>query len=433
MRYVAAMVMLLCCLLVDSRMAMATSGPRVEQVAAHVAAEGGALPPLVQERMEQSVGAIAGQLLEGKTVAGVAAGRQQDEQLIQEVFDKVLVGYTVRRVHIEPEVKAKVMVELLPWAETIQQVQVETQIEGMSPRIEKLARQDIAGVEKVFQAALTGLPTAASDWTNGVLKHHLNAYLADHLPEFRADFELDPEKAAKVKLVLYPRLPVVRTVDLSMRSDTVPNFTLLNHRRLVQEMADELVGVPVAFVARHQQELARQFAQDLDCQPDFQAVHMKTQMTMTVAEQLQLMSRSDTSRYRLRLSGWMDVGRKTLNSKDADENLLFRLHAGSMLSQQDELFLLVDFAPQAVRWGWAAGYDRKLGPYTHGQVRYDFPAGNLVFAAAQQLAPRWLLRYEYRRADENGEVAVRYKLHDFLSLEYLLDCHQNWLRFIGNF
>ena len=29
----------------------------------------------------------------------------------------------------------------------------------------------------VFQAALTGLPTAASDWTNGVLKHHLNDYL----------------------------------------------------------------------------------------------------------------------------------------------------------------------------------------------------------------------------------------------------------------
>jgi len=411
---------------------LAAPAPRIEQVTAKVTAAG-SLPPLVQERMEQSVGAIARQLLEGKTVAETLASRQQQEQLIHEVFDKVLVGYTVKGVDIQPSQTATVAVELYPWADTIQQVDVETSVEGMSPRIEKLVRQDIAGVEQVFQAALTGLPTAASDWTNGVLKHHLNDYLAEHLPEFRADFELDPEQVTKVQLVLYPRLPVVRTVDLSMRSDTVPNFTLLNHRQLVQEKADELVGVPVAFVARHKQELSRQFAEELDCQPDFRVMHMKTQMTLEVAEQLQIMSRSDTSRYRLRLTGWGDAGRKNIDGKAEDENLMLRLHAGSMLSRQDELFLLLDFAPQAVKWRWELGYDRMLSPYTHGQIRYDFTAGDFVLAATQQLAPRWLLRYEYRLDDALGETAVRYKLHDFLSVEYLINRRQKWFRFIGNF
>ena len=336
MRYVAAVLAVVCSFLCMVPSVLAAPAPCIEQVEAKVTAAG-SLPPLVQERMEQSVRAIAGQLLEGKPVAELPATRRQQEQLIHEVFDKVLVGYTVKRVTIQPAPTATVAVELYPWADTIQQVVVETSVEGMSPRIEKLVRQDIAGVERVFQSALTGLPIAASDWTNGVLKHHLNDYLAEHLPEFRADFELDPEQLAKVQLVLYPRLPVVRTVDLSMRSDTVPNFTLLNHRQLVQEKANELVGVPVAFVDRHKQELSRQFAEELDCQPDFRIMHMKTKMTLSVAEQLQLMSRSDTSRYRLRLTGWADVGRRNSSGKAEDENLLVRLHAGSMLSQQDEL------------------------------------------------------------------------------------------------
>ncbi|TYZ30953.1 acylphosphatase [Selenomonas caprae] len=432
MRYVAVALAMFCSFLCMVPSVLAAPAPRIEQVTAKVTAAG-SLPPLVQERMEQSVGAIARQLLEGKTVAETLASRQQQEQLIHEVFDKVLVGYTVKGVDIQPSQTATVAVELYPWADTIQQVDVKTSVEGMSPRIEKLVRQDIAGVEQVFQAALTGLPTAASDWTNGVLKHHLNDYLAEHLPEFRADFELDPEQVTKVQLVLYPRLPVVRTVDLSMRSDTVPNFTLLNHRQLVQEKADELVGVPVAFVARHKQELSRQFAEELDCQPDFRVMHMKTQMTLEVAEQLQIMSRSDTSRYRLRLTGWGDAGRKNIDGKAEDENLMLRLHAGSMLSRQDELFLLLDFAPQAVKWRWELGYDRMLSPYTHGQIRYDFTAGDFVLAATQQLAPRWLLRYEYRLDDALGETAVRYKLHDFLSVEYLINRRQKWFRFIGNF
>ena len=432
MRYVAVALAMFCSFLCMVPSVLAAPATRIEQVTAKVTAAG-SLPPLVQERMEQSVGAIARQLLEGKTVAETLASRQQQEQLIHEVFDKVLVGYTVKGVVIQPSQTATVAVELYPWADTIQQVDVKTSVEGMSPRIEKLVRQDIAGVEQVFQAALTGLPTAASDWTNGVLKHHLNDYLAEHLPEFRADFELDPEQVTKVQLVLYPRLPVVRTVDLSMRSDTVPNFTLLNHRQLVQEKADELVGVPVAFVARHKQELSRQFAEELDCQPDFRVMHMKTQMTLEVAEQLQIMSRSDTSRYRLRLTGWGDAGRKNIDGKAEDENLVLRLHAGSMLSRQDELFLLLDFAPQAVKWRWELGYDRMLSPYTHGQIRYDFTAGDFVLAATQQLAPRWLLRYEYRLDDALGETAVRYKLHDFLSVEYLINRRQKWFRFIGNF
>lgn len=87
-----------------------------------------------------------------------------------------------------------------------------------------------ASIEQVFDRSLIDLPVAAADWTNGVLKREVNAYLVAHLPEFRADFDVTADTAARVVLTVYPRVPVVRTVDLSMRSDTLPNMLLLTHR-----------------------------------------------------------------------------------------------------------------------------------------------------------------------------------------------------------
>lgn len=432
MRLLTAVLILLCGLTAALPAACAASGLRVEHAEAEVTAAGN-LPPLVRARMEESVRTIAGQLLEGQPVDELLFEKAQQEQLIREVFDKVLVGYTVRQVTIIPAAETKVRVELLPWSEVIGQVQVETSIEGMPPRIEKLVRQDLQGVADVFRDALTGLPVAASDWTNGVIKHQLNAYMDEHLPEFRADFELDPEAVTKVSVVIYPRLPVVRTVDLSMRSDTIPNFYLLAHRERMQGMGGELAGVPVAFVKRHEAELSRQLAQELDGQPDFRAFRMKTRAVIHAAEHLAIMTRSDTERYRLRLTGWLDIGRKKTSRQEEDQNLVFRLHAGRMISCLDELFLQADFMPQSVDWNGAAGYERRIGSRLHAQMRYDFETQRFVLAASQQLAPRWLLRHEYRLKEENGETALRYKLHDFLSLEYLIDRDQSWLRLIGIF
>jgi len=432
MKVLTAVLLLLCSLPVSLPTADAASILRVEHVTAEVTADGN-LPPLVRCRMEESVQTIAGQLLEGQAVGDLSAGRAQKERLIHEVFDKVLVGYTVRRVTIIPAAETIVRVELLPWAEVVGQVQVETIVEGMPPRIEKLVRQDLQGIEQVFGDALTGLPIAASDWTNGVIKHHLNAYMAGHLPEFRADFELDTEPCTKVRLVVYPRLPVIRTVNLSMRSDTIPNFYLLAHRELMQQLTEDLVGVPVSFVRRHETELSQQLAEELDRQKDFKALGMKTQVTMNTAERLHIMTRSDTEKYRLRLTGWLDISRDKTSRHEESGNLVFRLHAGRMLSRFDELFLQADFMPQSMDWGGMAGYDRQIGSRFHARLGYDLAERHFVLAAFQQLAPRWLLRYEYRFAEQHGETALRYKMHDFLSLEYLIDRDQNWLRILGNF
>ena len=417
-------VLLLCLVLPTA----AGAAPRITSVASSVTGE--QLPPLVQQRMQESVRIISEQVLLDQPVRNAYP---QQAELIREVFDKVLVGYTVQRVTVTvvPSGTAEVRVSLLPWADTIPRVRVVTAVEGMPPLVEKLVRQDISGVDTVFQEALVGLPVAATDWTNGVLKRQLRAYLAAHLPEFRGDFDLMPQKdgTMQVQLTVFPRLPVVRTVDLSMRSDTVPNFTLLSHRELVQQRADELVGVPVAFVARHQSVFAASIAQALDSLPDSRQFQLHTEVQITPAEQLQVMSRSNTRNFRLRLTGWLDTGRKDNDNHD----LMFRLRGGRMLSQRDELLALLDVYPQNMDWDWQLGWRHSISSKGRADLRYDMRGKRFLVAMQQDFLQRCWLRYEYRWLTDTGEVALGYKLHDFLSLELLHDKDDSWLRVIGNF
>ena len=387
------------------------------------------IPEIVKKRMENTVAAIASQLIAGRRLSLVEVEKAKEEAVIREVFDKVLVGYSVERVLLTPGENAKVTIWLAPWADVIKDVRVDVAVEGMPPVVEEMAKKDLADVGKVFGSGLDGLPVAASDWTNGVLKKSLNAYMAEHLPEFRADFDIETGVETKVSLTVYPRLPVVRTVDLSMRSSTIPNLALLNHRERMQENVNMLIGVPVAFVERHVEELGRFFAESLDTLSDFRALGLHTVVSMKPGRDMSVMSRSDTKRYVIRLEGWADISR----SHAEDRDTVFRLHVGKRFSPRDEFFVQTDFAPQAVSWNWALGYARHLFDETRFIVRYDMQDKRFIVGAEQELGPRWLLRYEYRWTDQRGEGALRYRLHDFLGLEYVVDSRENWLRLIGNF
>ena len=290
-----------------------------------------------------------------------------------------------------------------------------------------MVRHDIEGIDMVFSQGLNGLPIAATDWTNGVLKRSLNEFMEQHLPEFRADFDMDPQETAVVQLTVYPRLPVVRTVDLNMRSGTVPNLSLINHRRLMQEKANLMIGVPVAFTARHKAAFCQIMENTLDGTPDFHMMRLHTKVDLQIGENTVVMSRSDTDQYRIRVEGWADIGRS------GSDKTMFRAHVGRKFSPVDEIFLQSDFYPQSVSWDWAIGYARGVMPDMQLDVRYDIKKQRFIVGAERALSKKWLLRYEYRWTDQRGETGIRYKIHDFLSLEYIIDKDDRWFRLIGNF
>ena len=402
----------------------------VEETAAIVVGER-EIPSIVRARMERTVAAIAAERMEGRVITTVSA--LEEAEIIGTVFDRLLVGYTVTGVDVRPAQRTEVIIHLAPWADTIQGVHVQMAVEGMPAAVEEIVRADLAGVSTVFSDALVGLPLAATDWATGALKRSLNAYMDEHLPEFRADYDIDVDQTAQVRLTVYPRLPVVRIVDLSMRSDTIPNVTLLTQRRAMETAANRLVGVPVAFVARHCSVFEQQLADSLDGAGGLRRLHLTSQVTITPGERMAVMSRTDTMRYRLRLTGWLDIGRTSENRGWDRRDLHVRLHAGQMLSARDELYAETDAAPEDVRFDWRVGYARELFPHFTGDLRYDLRDDRLSVAGSYALHPRWLVRYEQWTDTGAWEWELRYKMHDFLSVAALADGHDRWLRLIGNF
>ena len=96
------------------------------------------------------------------------------------------------------------------------------------------------------------------------------------------------------------------------------------------------------------------------------------------------MSRSDSSRYRARLTGWVDMGRKESKYEREMDSLRFRLHAGRMVTARDELFTQLDFMPQKVDWGWEMGYSHRIGMGTTPMLRYDMREKRFVLGAMQR-------------------------------------------------
>ena len=403
---------------------------RVEETAAIVVGNQ-QIPSIVRARMERTVAAIAAERMEGRSVASVSA--TEEAEIIGAVFDRLLVGYTVTGVEVRPAQRTEVEIRLAPWADTIQSVHLEMTVEGMPSAVEELVRADLADVGTVFSDALVGLPVAATDWAAGALKRQLTLYMEEHLPEFRADYDIDVNRAAQVQLTVYPRLPVVRTVDLSMRSDTIPNVTLLTRRKEMEGEVSRLVGVPVSFVARHRSAFEQQLAVGLDRAPDFRRLHLTSRVTITPGERMVVMSRTDTTRYRLLLTGWLDIGRTAENRGDERRDLHVRLHAGQMMSPRDEFYVETDAAPEDVRFDWRVGYARTLLPRFAGELRYDLRDARISVAGTYEIHPRWLVRYEQWADTGAWEWELRYKLHDFLSLAGLVDGHDRWIRLIGHF
>lgn len=403
---------------------------RVSQVVA-VVEDSRSLPLPVKQRMEKSVQAIAEQLLLGKHLGELEAGEAGYAGIIQQVFDKVLIGYTVDTVELAVDETTTVHVSLIAWQDRIARVETHVKVEGMSPMLTEMLYRDIAGIDEIFSQSLNGLPVAAVDWTHGLLKQQVNAFLQQRAPEFKADFDVEVSENTQINLVLYPLLPVVRTVDLSMHSDTMLNAGLLLRRQAMQGRVDELIGVPVSFVARHKPEIEDYLADVLNQDRLSQDWDMHTMVTVNPSERLTVMSRSDSDTYRVRLEGWADMGNSWGNQQD--NSIMARLHLGRMLSQKDELFARVDFYPQAVRWDYGLGVAHRFSAGTELAAIYDLRHQKMGVELLQPLSKKWQLRYADRSRDHESEYGIRYRLHDFLTLEYARDKHNSWLRFIGYF
>lgn len=390
------------------------------------AAEGsGSLPSIVSKRMAASITVVGEHVLVGHKVTAVQADAGTYANIIQTVFDRVLTGYTIQSVRIEPGEIATVNVQITPWGDTVQQVDIELNAGQYAPEIMELITADSRQVRALAESSLLGVPADALDWAGIMAKGLVRDALAEDLPEFKASLELVSGPRTKLRVTLVPTSAVIQDVTIKLHSNSIPNLFLGELRSSVDDIGKQLQGLPAAFVERHKDYFAQKMMLAAQARSVVRQYGLTIIPVIEAGRNTTITLQVETDQYRVWLEGYLDVGRMN-NSTSA------KLHIGKFVGRHDELFFETGFEPGRVAWELTPGWGHRLGGNLEVGFKYRLSGSEEIIWFDYQLRRDWLLRFEENIRNHDNQLAVRYKLHDLLGIEYVLDRNDHWLRLVGN-
>lgn len=380
----------------------------------------------IEHRMKAGAETIADSLLVGKSAAEVERHKKDYEAIITDVFDRILTGYTVESVAIDSGTETCVAIKVKPWGDTIRSVRVETDFAGLSPHVMPFIKRHMADYERVIANILVGLSTDSIDWAQVIAKRSVNELLADDLPEFKVGFDVEGGQDAIVHLTFLPQGAVVKTVSVDLASSSIPHLVLWELRPKLENVASDLVGLPVDYVARHQDFLCEEAVRELEMKYPFIKRHgIVITPTITVGADTTIKLKVETTKYRINLEGYLEMGKK-------EDNASFKLHSGYFMTPHQETFLDIEFSAGDVRWEFLPGWSYHANDKTWLGLKYNINQSEEWLFLEEGLGTRWRLRGEFCPRSGETEIGLRYRLHDFFSLEYVVAEDDKWLRLIGN-
>ena len=382
-------------------------------------------PIRVVRRMSESVKTIGEHLLLGHSTIEVNQRRDHYERLVRDVFERVLIGYTIEKVEITPGLVTEIQIYIAPWGDTVREVEVKVDYNGIATEALALIQEDMGKLELKIETALLGLPVDAVDWATGVARELIRELLQRQLPEFHFSLDVEAGAATAVRLSLFPTGELVRETRVSLRSTTLPNLLLVHARPAVELEAASLRGLPVAYVERRLSyftEKVRLAAQNDPVVHQFDLAVVPLVRPGTDAE---VAVSVEAETYRISAEVFLDIGR------DRD-NISGKAHIGRKLGRQDEVFLELKVLPGTMTWEFMPGWGHRFGNDTWAGIRYRTNDQQWAGWLEQNLGGRWSLRAERWPNLNRNEVGIRYKLHDFLSAEFVLSNELQWLRLVGH-
>ena len=382
-------------------------------------------PPRVTRRMAESVRTIGEHLLLGHPVAEVGEKREQYERLVRDVFDRVLAGYTVERVSLEAAPASVIRISIVPWGDTVRQVDIQVDYSGIAPEGISLVKRDMGKLEEEIRFALLGLPVDAVDWASGVARELIRELLRRQLPEFHFSLDVEAGRQTKVRLSLFPTGQLVREARISLRSRTIPNLLLVHARPAVEERARAMRGLPVEYVERHRAYFTEQVRQVTLADPVIRQFDLKVSPVVRPGVDAEVAVAVETETWRIFGEVYLDVGR------DKD-NVSGKAHLGRLVAPRDELYLEAKVLPGDMTWQFMPGWGHQLGHDSWAGVQYRTNDREWGWWWTQSLGGRWSFRAERWWHIDYNEIGLRYKLNDFLSAELVFSNDRSWLRFVGH-
>ncbi len=385
----------------------------------------GGTSAILLDKMAGSMQVVAQQLFVDKDDAMVAADRAAYERLLTEIGDRVFMGYEIERASVQPDAHTQVALTVRPWSETIAKPVIELSFSGIDEQTAEQLHKSIPQLKADLEQTLTGASVDAGDWAGGVLRKMVREEIERQLPEFRAAVDVVTDNNnAIVQVVIFPVGQVVTNVRYDMRSESIPNLLLMQLKYKYMAECDKLRGLPVAYVEHHREEIQKGLEAKLLAETDVKNYNLKPVVKLTPGARLDADILMTSKEYKIWLEGYGDVGR------DKD-NLSGRAHVGKLISDKDEIFGEAEVVLDDVDWRFGTGYTRYWGKSAWTYMR-RMPVGDNNYRFEYNFSPRWRVRAEHFSGEDRNEFAVRYRIHEFLSAEYVRGGDEFYLRVIGN-
>lgn len=386
----------------------------------------GTSEPLL-EKMNSSMQVVAEQLLLDKDVEATRGLSKDYERLFIEIGDRVFTGYELQRVALQVGANTAIKLYLKPWSEVVSDVKIDLQFSGMEPHTATMLKQRLPGLEKELQTIIAGASVDAVDWAGGILRRQVRQKVEQALPDFRAAVDLvQTSKAnqALIQVVIYPVGQIVSGVAYEMHSETIPNIILMQLKYRYANRCDELRGLPVGYVRRQRTELENMLVEELMQEKIIKDFALQPQVTILPGVDTGIDISLSTKKYKIWAEGYADIGRD-------EDNLSGKLHLGKYISGKDEIFAEEELVTNDVHWSTSIGYAHDWGK-SSWSYRRRIPENDNVYKLEYRLGPKWGLRTEHYSGIDRNEFALRYRIHEFLSCEYVYGGKESYLRIIGN-
>ena len=425
MMRVKAVVLLICLLLAGSVMAAP-----ITTVTVQIRDEAGTASPVLLHKMEDSMQVVAAQLFNGRDSAFVSADVSGYENLLAEISDRVITGYQTNRVVLSvfqnrEGAGVDIVFSVAPWAQTVQKVDVDLQFSGISPFTAAILQERIPDLKERVRETIRGASLDAADWAGGVLRGQVKNCVEEALPDFKVAVDLTTrDRAAIVQVIIYPTGELVRDVQYSMTSQSIPNILLMQLKYKYADKAKSLHGLPAAYLEKNKALFEDRLLRDLSGEAQVRRHHLTPQIQIYPGPETRLDIFLESHEYRIWFEGYADIGRD-------DHNLSGRAHLGKFISRRDEIFGEAGVDLKKVRWDFSGGYAYHYGKATLSYM-FRVPADAHVIRAEYDITPKWRLRYEHFGNTGDNEYAVRYRIHEFLSGEYVYSTNKSYFRIVGN-
>ena len=380
--------------------------------------------PLVS-KMSDSIQIVADQILLDKDTVSVNQYKTEYGKLFEDIGDRVLTGYEVHNVQLTLGSTTEVMLDIIPWNETIDNVEIDLQFSGIDKQTATYMETMIPDLRERLHETIKGASVDAEDWAGGILRRIVRQEIEKSLPEFKAAVDLIcQEDKTIVQVIIYPVGQVVSDVKYEMHSESIPNILLNKLKVKYQQEVRKLRGLPVSYLQNHKQDYEKYLMKKLMLEDEVSQYDLKPQIAIIpdASTSVDIVIYSDD--YKIWFEGYTDIGRDK-------NNISGKAHLGKYISDKDEVFTEAEIVLDDVQWNLALGYTYSWGK-SYWTYMHRMPHKENNYKLEYDLNNKWRLRAEHYSKKNRSEYGIRYRIHEFLSAEYVYGGDEFYLRLIGN-